>query len=250
MGYGRFIDGTAMAKAIRIDEDLKKSGVTSKYMPKSTMLKIARIVDKESEYRDRYKAIYESKIIEDISKEVVNSGVSNQTVLSALAYFRIRNVIFGINQFINSRKFGGDIRIGANYTFLTRNKSIETPAPGAEISGRYSYPIDLRQQFDAFASATSPMDSLFAKLITGNAGLSYSLNITNRISFIAGYSINLVQSINPATPRISVSNQFVTAGFNFYLENNILLNIRAAYTKPYGIKQTLSTDVGLTYTLF
>jgi len=72
LGYGRQVNATSLAKAVRIDEDLRKGGITNKYMPESTVLAIAQIVDRESEYRDKYKALYESKIIEDISTEVMN----------------------------------------------------------------------------------------------------------------------------------------------------------------------------------
>ncbi len=250
LGYGRFINATSLAKAIRIDQDLRSAGITTKYMPKTTMIEIAKIIDRESEYRTKYKAIYEAKIIEDIAAKVAGSGVSKETALSSLSFFRIRQVLFGINQFINPRYYGGDIRVGVDYTVLTRNASIVRPAAGLIVLGRYSYPIDIKQQVNLNALARTPMDSLFFKQITGQGGVDYSYNLTNKISFVAAYQVTFVQTADISRPKISVANHLVTAGLNFYLENYISLNMRATYEKPYNQLRRMATNIGLTYTFF
>lgn len=50
------------------------------------MLKIAQIIDREGEYKDKYKALYEARIIEDIQKEIENSGVSKLKPLCIRIY--------------------------------------------------------------------------------------------------------------------------------------------------------------------
>ncbi|MDQ3019604.1 MAG: hypothetical protein M3R36_03395 [Bacteroidota bacterium] len=261
LGYGRLVDATAMAKAIRIDEDLKRFAVTTAYMPKTTMQEIARIIDRESQYRTLYKSIYEYKIIGDILKLIEASGVAGEFVTSSLSYFRIREVLFGINQFINPRYYGGDIRTGVGYTVLTRNDSLKNPAPTLNLQGRYSYPLDLHQQINFTAGANSPFDSSFATLIQGTGNVNYSYNLTNRISFIAGYTINLIQQIDNVIDTttnstfgivrdFSTPNHIFTTGFNFYLENYITLGITAGLNKRHDEEGDKFTNVTAIFTVF
>ncbi|MEO8211182.1 MAG: hypothetical protein ABI840_11540 [bacterium] len=261
LGYGRLVDATAMAKAIRIDEDLKRFAVTTAYMPKATMQEIAKIIDRESQYRTLYKSIYEYKIIGDILKVVEASGVAGEFVTSSLSYFRIREVLFGINQFINPRYYGGDIRTGVGYTVLTRNDSLKNPAPTLNLQGRYSYPLDLHQQINFTAGANTPFDSSFATLVQGTGNINYSYNLTNRISFIAGYTINLIQQIDNVYDPItnstfgivrdfSIPNHIFTAGFNFYLENYISLGITAGLNKRHEQEGDKFTNVTAIFTVF
>ena len=259
LGYGRQVNATSLAKAVRIDEDLRKGGITNKYMPKSTVLAIAQIVDRESEYRDKYKALYESKIIEDISTEVMNSGVTNNTSMSALGFMRIRDVLYGLNQFINDRTYGGDIRLGVSYQVLTRNKELTGAPAFLSLRGRYGYPIGLSHQISAFANAGTALDSAFGKLFTGNAGFAYSYNMTNRVSFNAGYTVTFNQlfdqtNINnvgvPFGTDKSGGDNTATAGFTFYIENYITLNLTGGYSTIYGTEQRWFSNASLGLIVF
>jgi len=262
IGYGRLVNATAMAKAIRIDEDLRKYGVTTAYMSRTTMQTIANIIDRESEYKNTYKSIYEYKIIGDILKEIQASGVAGEFVNSSLSYFRIREVLFGINQFINPRYYGGDIRLGVGYTLLTRNDSLANNG-FMNVQGRYSMPLDLHQQLNLLVGARSPFDSLFGTLYEGTANVNYSYNLTNRISFVAGYTLNLIQQVDDQQldtngailtrgilRDFSTGNHTFNAGFNFYLENYITLNINAGINKLHSRKEDLFTNVGAVFTVF
>ena len=262
VGYGRLVNATAMAKAIRIDEDLKKYGVTTAYMPKTTMQQIAVIIDRESEYKNIYKSIYEYKIIGDILKVVESSGVAGQFLSSSLSYFRIREVLFGINQFINPRYYGGDIRAGVGYTLLTRSDSLENDG-FLTMQGRYSMPLDLRQQLNLIVGARTPFQNFFGKLYEGTGGVSYSYNLTNRISFIAAYTLNLNQQVDDQVfdslgvaqtkgvlRDFSVGSHIFTAGFNFYLENYVTLSINAGINKIHAQAEDKFTNVGAIFTVF
>ncbi len=253
LGYGRQVNATSLAKAIRIDEDLKKGGITSSYMPKSTMLKIAQIIDRESEYRDKYKALYESKIIEDIQKEIENSGVSRTQTLSALGFMRVRDVLYGTNQFINPRLYGGDIRLGIGYTVLTRNEEIKSPSPTVDLRGRYAYPIGIHHQFTSYANLSSPLDSNFAKLVTGDAGLNYYYNMTNRISFNAGYRAQLNQ-LYAGNGTIgldkSAVDHFFSAGFTFYIENYITFNLTGGIEKYHALETKYFSNASVGFIIF
>lgn len=248
LGYGRFLNATPMFKAIRIDQELKRAGITTAYMPKSTMIKIAEIIDRESEYRDLYKDLYEGRIIEDISKEVINSGVARTSNMNAFGFFRIRQVLTGTNQFVTERLYGGDIRAGIGYKLLTRNEKIKSGAATLNLLGRYSYPLDLRQQINLSASANTPIDSSFFKLVEGTGNVDYSYTLTNKIQFVAGYTATFTRLSQ--IRNISVADQRAFAGFRFYLENYISLAVTGGYKKAHGQKKELSSNISLIYTVW
>lgn len=248
VGYGRYLDATPMFKAIRIDQELRKGGITTAYMPKATMMKIADIIDKESEYRDKYKDIYEGKIIEDIGKEIVASGVSRTDNLTAFGFFRIRQVLTGTNQFVTQRLYGGDIRAGIGYRVLTRNQNLKSGSATLNLQGRYSYPLDLRQQVNFTGSANTPMDSSFFKLIEGTGQADYTYTLTNKIQFFALYVVTFSRLTQ--IRDISVADQRAAAGFRFYLENYISLAITGGYEKPHNDRKRLSSNISLLYTIW
>jgi len=272
LGYGRQVNATPLAKAISIDEELKRSGVTTKYLPKQTTLNISHIIDKESEYRTKYKQTYKAKMIEDIQKEVDASGLANASK-SALSFYRIESVLFenyegSINySFTNPRYYGGDIRLGVDFTALTRNELIETPNPSLQARGRYGYPIGLNHQLFGQFQLGTPFDSAFGKLWTGTGELSYWYNMTTRVRFNAGYIINLNQffdqtwipdttagsssfTLQTNSSDFSYANHTFQAGFMFYLENYITLQLGAGYIFTKDDNSHLSSNAALSFIFF
>lgn len=268
LGYGRQVNATPLAKAISIDQELKRSGVTSAYLPKQTTLDISHIIDAESEYKTKYKQIYQAKMIEAIQTIIDASGVAN-TSKSALSYFRIESVLFenyegSINYaFTNPRYYGGDIRLGVDFTVLTRNSIIETPNPSLQARGRYGYPIGLNHQLLGSFQLGTPFDSAFGKLWTGTGELAYWYNMTNRIRFNAGYIVTLNQFITQNwildngkyqlqtnSSDFSYANHAFTAGFLFYLENYISLQLGAGYVFTKNDNSHLISNAAIQFTLF
>ena len=50
-GWGRFINATALRKAVRIEDFLLEEGVISERLPKESMIDSGHIIEKEAEYR-------------------------------------------------------------------------------------------------------------------------------------------------------------------------------------------------------
>ena len=46
LGYGRFINATALRKAVRIEDFLFEEGVISDFLPKDTMIALGQIIEK------------------------------------------------------------------------------------------------------------------------------------------------------------------------------------------------------------
>ena len=134
---------------------------------------------------------------------------------------------------------------------------IETPAPTLDIRGRYAYPVGIRHQFSAFANARTPIDSTFFSLFTGNGGILYTYNLTNRISFNAGYTVTFNQIFSGTdtlglpigTEKSSADHNFTT-GFNFYIENYITFNVNAGWTKLWRSDTQYFTNASVGFIVF
>jgi hypothetical protein len=245
-GYGRYINATALAKAVRIEEHLIKEGVVKDHMPKETMIKIANIIEREAEFQGVYGTTYEKQWYEAIEKEIKDSGYLVGNALGAIGILRIQEVLKGINEIVNQRYYGWDLNLGVLFNLSKRDKSPTNP-PALAISGEFSYPIGWSSQVDAYANANTPVDSTFFKQVITAAGINYLYELSNRINFVAGYKINY---ITPVAGR-SYADHNLTASFVFYLENYINLAINANMVRAGLTKQTdLGSSVTLQYNFF
>ena len=245
-GYGRYINATALAKAVRIEEHLIKEGVIKDHMPKQTMIKIANIIERESEFQGVYGSTYEKQWYEAIEKEIRDSGYLVGNALGAIGILRIQEVLKGINEIVNQRYYGWDLNLGVLFNISKRDKSPTDP-PALAIGGEFSYPIGWSSQIDAFAKANTPIDSAFFKQVITSAGINYLYEFSNRINFVTGYTINY---ITPAAGR-SYADHNLGASFVFYLENYINLTINASMVRSGLTKQTdLGSNVSLQYNFF
>jgi hypothetical protein len=245
-GYGRYINATALAKAVRIEEHLLKEGVIKDHLPKETMIKIANIIERESEFQGVYGDTYEKEWYEAIEKEIKDSGYLVGNALGAIGILRTQQVLKGINERVNERYYGWDLNIGVLFNLSKRDKS-PTNSPALALSGEFSYPIGWSSQVDAFANVNTPVDSTFFKQVITVAGINYLYELSNRINFVAGYNLNY---ITPPAGK-SYADHNLTASFVFYLENYINLGITANMVRSGLTKQTdLSSSVSLQYNFF
>jgi hypothetical protein len=245
-GYGRYINATALAKAVRIEEHLLQEGVIKDHMPKETMIKIANIIEREQEFLGVYGATYEKEWYEAIEQVIKASGDLVGDALGAIGLLRMQQVLKGINEIVNPRYYGWDLNLGVLFNLSKRDKS-PTNSPALAVSGRFSNPIGWRAQIDAFASVSTPIDSTFFKGLTTTAGVNYLYELSNRINFVASYNLDY---ITPPTGT-AYADHNLTGSFVFYLENYINLGINATMTRSGLNKQTdLNSSVNLQYNFF
>ena len=245
-GYGRYINATALAKAVRIEEHFIKEGVIKDYLPKETMINIAKIIDREAEFQGVYGATYEKEWYEAIEKEIKDSGLLIGNSLGAIGILRMQEVLQGINEIVNPRYYGWDLNLGVLFNLSKRDKSPVNP-PALALSGEFSYPIGWSQQVDATASVNTPVDSTFFKQVVVAAGINYIYEFSNKINFVAGYTLNYITSV----AGTSYADHNLTGSFVFYLENYINLAINANMVRTGLTKQTdLSSSVSLQYNFF
>ena len=245
-GYGRYINATALAKTVRIEEHLIRENVITGHLPKETMIKIANIVEREDEYRGIYGDTYEKEWYEAIEKEIKDSGNLVGTSLGAIGILRTQQVLKSINERVNERYFGWDVTLGVLFNLTTRDKS-PTNTPALALGGRFSYPIGWKSQVDMYANVNTPVDSNFFKNVNTTAGINYLYELSNRINFISGYKLDYFM---PAIGD-SYADHSIIASFIFYLENQINLGINGNLVRS-GISERtdLGTSVTLQYNFF
>lgn len=254
-GYGRHINATALAKAVRIEEHLIKEGVISGYLPKETMIKIANIIEREEEYRGVYGATYETVWYEDIESEIRTSGKLTGANLGAIGILRMQQVLKSINERVNDRYYGWDASFGALFNISRFDKS-NPGSPSVSISARYSHPVTWRSQVNASLNTYTPLDSLFFKNVTFNLNADYIYELSNRINIVTGYRMDIRK---PNSTQDSWTDHVLTSSFIFYLENQINLavnfslrnlgNPTVAATNYLG-KTDLASSISLQYNLF
>src|SRR5690606_24872562 len=245
-GYGRYINATALAKAVRIEDHLIKDEVIPGYLPKETMINIANIIEREAEYRDVYGEIYEKEWFDDIEEEIQKSGIIEEDNIGSIGILRMRHVLFGIIERVNDRYYGWDVTAGILFPITSAYDSILTGNPNLTFGGRYAFPITWRTQINTTADVFTPLDSLAFDQLRARVGIDFIYELSNRINFVAGYRFGLLK---PAEGNVTREHN-VTASFWYYLENNIYLTISADYTKIGVLPRIIRTQVGLQYNLF
>lgn len=244
-GYGRYINATALAKAVRIEEHLIREKVITGHLPKENIINIANIIEREDEYRNLYGEAYETRWFDDIENEVQKSGLLIGSNIGSIGFLRIRQVLFNINERVNQRYYGWDISAGTLFTITTRDKS-PAGSPNFTVNGRYSFPINWRIQVNLSAGIFTPIDTSFGKRIDANSEIDFIYELSNRVNFLASYRLGLFK--DPA--NIVKANNLFSASFLFYIENNIYFGVNGGFEKVGERPKRLSTSVTLQYNLF
>jgi len=244
-GYGRYINATALAKAVRIEGHLIKDNVIKGHLPKETMIAIANIIDRQKEYEEVYQATYETFWFDDIEKEIQKSGMIDEFGgVGSIGFQRMRQVLFNINEKVNERYYGWVTSAGILIPTSTPDRS-PVGSPNASISGRYSFPISWDTQINFKIDVFSPLDSLYFKKYTIRSNLDFIYELSNRINFVSSYKFDFVKQ--PGLQAEPVHN--LDAAFWYYIENNIYLTINSNLTKQGTNPKVLGTSVGLNYNI-
>lgn len=245
-GYGRYIDATALAKAVRIEEHLLRENIITDHLPKATMIKIANIIDRQSEYINIYGETYENFWLFDIENEIRASGMLIGNHVGAIGILRMRQVLFNINERVNNRYFGYDINIGSKFVLSTFDKS-KSGSPNLSISGRYSYPLGWRFQINGNFEFFTPMDSMFFGQVNSNFGVDFIYELSNRINFVANYKLNASKPYGIMKFEI---NHIFSTSFLYYLENEIYYGFTTSIQKIGTQKTLLGLAMTVQYNLF
>lgn len=244
LGYGRFIDATALRKAVRIEDFLFKEGIIADFLPKETMIELGHIIDKESEYRDLYDdRSYQNYWYEDMSNEITKTGLVLGKI-GAIGLLRMREVL--TQEQINDRFFGWDVSAGVQYQVLTAEEGAKRRDPSMAINFRYSRPISWNTQVNTDLKFDTPFNNDFGREYTLTQNIDFIYEISNRIAFSTANTIR-VRKQRLQDARLSLAS---TISFTFFIENKISLTTTEQLSKSEGLPFRQSFNAVLSYRIF
>jgi hypothetical protein len=213
-GYGRVIDATVLAKAMRSIEDLQKYGVITRELSDQGYLKFAEIIDKEEEFKSEYGAVEYEKYWFEAMEEVLRAeGILAEDALGAMGVIRVREIL--INEPFSVRKHGWIARGGLG--FVLSNFDGSDSDPSLDASFEYAYPYTYRLQIiERAAYSTILSDDIVHQI--SNA-LSATYEVSDRIDWENRWTLGLTLPTESGAKNI-ISNNLSTT-FRYYISNKI-----------------------------
>lgn len=216
LGYGRFIEATALAKAVRVEAFLIQEGEISDHLPKDTILELSKIINREGEYQDKFGDTYKKEWYSDMETVINESGLLKDGRLSAIGVLRIEEILE--RESIADRFYGWDVALGSKFDITTPYTDQDRPIANLNVSVNYARPIAWRWQISERISLDTPFDS-FGSAYTLSLSSDISYELSNRIDFRLRHLFRLAK---PEGGEME-NSQSLGLSFIYYIENNMNL---------------------------
>ncbi|MBI1924293.1 hypothetical protein HYR99_08575 [Candidatus Poribacteria bacterium] len=277
VGYGRFIEATPLAKAVRIEAFLMKEGELKGRLPKAAILEVSQIINRRQEYQDKYGGVYKKEWYDDIEAVIRESGLLHEDALGAIGVLRMNEALE--REKIAERFYGWDVTLGSKFditqpdtdqraledyrmgfdiheALLTTWGDVKTrfAPPGIvqdrlstnlDVSANYARPISWRWQVSERFSMNTPFDELGTSIVTSlSSDISYELS--NRIDFRLRH---LIQIRKPEAGDSQFRNS-LGLSLIYYIENYINLVATEQIEKAPNKAATTNFTIALNYRVF
>jgi hypothetical protein len=224
IGYGRVIDATPLASALRVVEELNKYGILIKQPSDQNLLALAAIISKEEEYESKYGfEDYEQKWLQDIEVLMKDAGLLKDTGLSTVGTLKIFKVL--VDERVSVRKHGWIAKAGAG--IVASNYNGETGDPSLDLSFEYAKPYGHELQFLELAKYST----IFEDDVTHNFSnmMSLSYEISDKIDWENKWELNVTM---PTTDNANdtIRND-LSSVFRYYLSNRLDANLSVVLSK-------------------
>ncbi len=241
IGYGRVVNATPMARAIRMVEALTERNLLTQAPSKAAYQAVANIIAREDEYRSKYGAAdYEMNWIQDI-ESALGGGIG---VKGAIKSYDVL-----VNERISTRKHGWLVRGGVGAVLSDYDGSDGKPA--LEIGAEYHRPLSNATQFSNEAIFTAVLDDNDDSYRISNA-MSLTHEISDRVDWENSWLLDYVdhESSNDVTTNALAST------YRYYISNALsfavtakLANVEDGIDGNNNDKLDKSLVMGLTYRL-
>lgn len=240
MGYGRVIDATVLAKAMRIVDELIKYKVIENQPSTKGYIDLAQVIDKEGEYKSKYgSSEYKKYWYEDMEAIFNKEMLIPEGSLHALGIIRLQEVL---GQRISSRKYGWTVRGGVG--FIISNYDGSDSDPSLDVSAEYAYPISKKLQFiDRMDYSTILTDDL-DHMINNKASLTYEL------SALIDWENKLMTTVTiPGDSSLNtLIDNTLESTFYYYLTNKVNLNTSLRFhLYDDGVDDNGNDDLDMTF---
>ncbi len=220
VGYGRVINATPLAKVLRFEEELREHGLITGKISEATYIALARIVDKQQEFRSRY-GDQEYKAYWFIAMEELlrQEGVLKGGKLGAAGTLHMDRVMF--DEPISIRKHGWLVRGGVGLVVQDFNGNKGDPS--LDIEFEYAKPYGYRGQFINLVRYSAILADDTGHVVSNN--MSYSYELSDRIDWVNRWKIQYDKAGGSGNDTITNN---LSSTFRYYLTNIISVDATLA----------------------
>lgn len=217
VGYGRAIDATVLAQAMRCVEDLQKYGIVTSDISDSAYLELAAVIDQEKVFKSQYGSIeYEKYWFEAMEAVLQKEGVLAEEALGAMGLIRIREIL--VNEPISPRKHGWTVRGGVGYVLSNFDGSESDPSLDAAFE--YALPYTYRLQLIERVSYSTILSDDVVHQINNSLSLTYE--ISDRVDWENRWNLGVTVPTESDAEN-EISNNLAST-FRYYVSNKINLD--------------------------
>jgi hypothetical protein len=217
VGYGRVIDATVLAKAMRVVEDLRKYNVMTGDLSDAAYLELAGIIDREKEFRSQYGSVeYEKYWFEAMEKVFQDEGVLADNALGALGIIRIREIL--VNEPFSPRKHGWTVRGGVG--FVLSNYDGSDSDPSLDAAFEYALPYLYHMQLIERLSYSTILSSDVVHQINNNLSATYE--VSDRIDWENRWNLGATVPSESGAENIISNN--LSSTLRYYITNKVNFN--------------------------
>lgn len=222
LGYGRVVNLTPMAQALRMGEALRGNGQLRGDLTAAEYNRIAQIIAQEGVYSSRHGADYQQFWIEDMAKIVNASGKANGT-LGAAGILKARDVL--VDERISTRKSGWLVKGGVSA--VLKDYDGDSGQAALDLGAEYHRPLSNQTQFsnEAYYSALLDSDDK-SYLLTNNMSLTHE--VSDRIDWENRWSVNFFH--DDELDQDTTSNA-LSSTYRYYISNKLSFDTTLSLSK-------------------
>lgn len=220
LGYGRVVNATPMAKALRLVEALREVGELKATPSKAAHQQMASIIDREDEYIAKHGGkLYEKFWFADIERAL------GQGTLGAGAVIEAYNVL--TKEKISTRQIGWKVQAGLAVSLTTLDGE-DAGDPGLSFAAEYHKPLDLKTQFSNEADLLTTYGDEDRYTFVNNMSLTYELS--DKIDWENTWTLSHFDF----GPNDATNHAFVSS-FSYELDNQLDARIDLRLDKTDGL---------------
>lgn len=242
VGYGRFINVTPLAKAVRMEDWLLELDQLTDDLPAETMIDLAQTIQRESEFRDRFGETYRQHWFETMEEILRASGMMKRKQLEAIALLRMQEVL--TRERIFDRFLGWEFKVGSSTNILEDDPSSER---AVEATLQFAKPLGWRIQWNEHATATSFLGEDFFEQLTVNVDSDLSYELSDRIDLRLSHTFSAERNRTADGFRTSISHR-LQGSFVYFIENALTMNLNGLVTAIEGkTRQSVTLTLGVRF---
>lgn len=223
VGYGRVVNVTPMAQALRLVEALRDKGRLTGDLSKAEYNQIANIIAKESEYRTKYgSADYQQNWVADMETVLKASGKVNGE-LGAAGILKAYDVL--VNERVSTRKYGWLVKAGVSA--VVKDYDGGDSKPGLDVAAEYHRPLSNQTQFSNEAGASATLKDDDSSYNVKNT-MSLTHEVSDRVDWINSWALDYDH--NDKLDQDTTTNA-VSSTYRYYISNKLAFDTVASLAK-------------------